>query len=151
MFVKPEQQLNRITNALCYSDCPTCTKPHVVCWLFLGVVSILSSYICKRLSFCFVEFENSFLLLIRSHASAKDYGHVYFTFFYRLFITWFIDPVTSCPSFCSGISVTDCRDVVRWLGSSFAFFYLFCGLAKNVNVLPKALDDMLVVDKQCFA
>jgi hypothetical protein len=28
---------------------------------------------------------------------------------------------------------------VRWLGSSFAFFVGFCVLAKNANVLPKAL------------
>jgi len=29
--------------------------------------------------------------------------------------------------------------VVRWLGSSFAFFVGLCALAKNANVLPKAL------------
>jgi len=28
---------------------------------------------------------------------------------------------------------------VRWLGSSFAFFEGLCVLAKNANVLPKAL------------
>ena len=29
MYVKPEQKLNRITNAHCYSVSPTCTKPNV--------------------------------------------------------------------------------------------------------------------------
>jgi hypothetical protein len=29
--------------------------------------------------------------------------------------------------------------LVRWLGSSFAFFCLALALAKNANVLPKAL------------
>jgi hypothetical protein len=35
-----------------------------------------------------------------------------------------------------------CSVLVRWLGSSFAFFCLAFALAKNANVLPNALAKM---------
>jgi len=41
------------------------------------------------------------------------------------FLSWFV-----CPFYCV---------LVRWLGSSFAFFALGLCVGKNANVLPKAL------------
>jgi len=37
------------------------------------------------------------------------------------------------------VSVIVCLLIVRLLGSSFAFFSVGCAMAKNANVLPKAL------------
>jgi hypothetical protein len=46
-----------------------------------------------------------------------------------------------CPSafFRSVHFVSVCRFLVRWLGSSFAFFCVGLCVGKNANVLPKAL------------
>jgi len=45
MYVVPEQKLNRITNAYCYSVRPTCTKPNVACNSF--TYTLLESVLSK--------------------------------------------------------------------------------------------------------
>jgi hypothetical protein len=58
-------------------------------------------------------------------------------------------PITPIPClrfvlFVVSTLVWVCRVVVRWLGSSFAFFVGLCVLTKNANVLPKALAILLI-------
>jgi hypothetical protein len=50
IYVLPEQKLNRITNAHCYSICPTCTKPDIG-----GSFSFMSCFIISILQTLFVS------------------------------------------------------------------------------------------------
>jgi len=55
------------------------------------------------------------------------------------------NPCYALVPFSSVHFVSVCRVVVRWLGSSFGFFFVWlCALEKNTNVLPKALAKLLV-------
>jgi hypothetical protein len=70
MFVQPEQ-MDRITNAHCYSVCPTCTKHNIGGSFGLSKPRKLS-FVCKAVSIV-IKFINSVLKICRNNELVSQF------------------------------------------------------------------------------